>query len=139
MKETYLLLVFVRLHTLVLFFLCFLALHEFYYFCLNIYYGNILLQFGLHGFTALPTSDKSAINNDLGTQLHWMFYKTVNENKLKVWKSQSHRLSSFSLIKKTVSGVAASSFYSYHYLSSAHINFQCRLNSHKSLFTITAN
>ena len=146
LKETQLLLVFDRLHTLVLFSLCFLAFHEFYYFCLNIYYGNILLQFGLQGFKNdkvkifffLPTSDKSPINNDLGMQLHWMFYKTVNENKLNIWKSQSHRLSSFSLIKKTVSGVAVSSFYSYHYLSSAPINFQCGLNSHKSLFTITA-
>ena len=34
-----------------------------------------------------------------------IFHKTVNRNKLKVRKFQSHQLGSFSAIKKTVTGV----------------------------------
>ena len=47
LQEIWLLLVLVTLQTLVLFFLCFSAFCEFQ--CLNIYYGNILLHFGLVG------------------------------------------------------------------------------------------
>ena len=38
-------------------------------------------------------------------QLHSIFHKVVIRNKLKVLKFQSHRLSSFSAIKKTVTRV----------------------------------
>ena len=38
-----------------------------------------------------------------------IFHKTVNRNKLKVRKFQSHKLGSFSAIKKTVTGVEGGS------------------------------
>ena len=38
-------------------------------------------------------------------QLCLVFYKTVHQNKLKVWSFQNHKLSSFSAIRKTVTGV----------------------------------
>ena len=48
LQEIELLLVFVRLQTLVLFFHCFLAFCKFQkHFFINMYYGNISLQFGL--------------------------------------------------------------------------------------------
>ena len=80
------------------------------HFCLNICYGNILLHFGLEGDENhkikkrlfLPTPKISSIGNVPGMQLLSFFYKTVNRNKLKAWTFQSHRLSSFSAIKKTV-------------------------------------
>ena len=53
----------------------------------------------------LLTSDKSAIKNNPLMQLHSIFHKVVIRNKLKVLKFQSHRLSSFSAIKKTVTRV----------------------------------
>ena len=83
----------------------------------------------------LPSSDKSVIKNDLGMQLHPIFRKTINRNKLKVRKYQSHSLTSFSAIKKTVTGVGegVSSFLSLSLSSSLHINFQYKLNSHKVL------
>ena len=79
----------------------------------------------------LPSSDKSVIKNDLGMQLHSIFHKIVNRNKLKVRKYQ--RLASFSVIKKTVTGVGGGSkfFLSLSLSSSLHINFQYKLNSHK--------
>ena len=50
----------------------------------------------------LPTCNKSARKNDPRMQLPSIFHKTVNRNKLKVWKFHNHRISSFSAIKKTV-------------------------------------
>ena len=38
-------------------------------------------------------------------QLRLIFHKTLNKNKLGVRKFQSHKLSKFSAIKKTVTGV----------------------------------
>ena len=75
-------------------------------------------------------------------QLRLIFHKTVNKNKLIV-KFQSHRLSSFSAIKKTVTkvkgGDGVSSFCSHHNILSVNVNFQYKLNSHKSLLIVTAN
>ena len=94
------------------------------HFCLNICYGNILLCFGLewlksHQFL-LPTFDKYAIKNNPIIQLCSIFPEKVHVNKLTVWTFQSHRLNSFSAIKKTVTGMEGageggekvSSFYS---------------------------
>ena len=66
-------------------------------------------------------------------------YKTVNRNKLKVWQFKSHRFINFSAVKKTVAGVGGRMFFLFLLLSlSVHINFQYKLNSHKSHF-ITGN
>ena len=43
-------------------------------------------------------------------QLRLIFHKAVNKNKLKVWKFQSHNLSSFSAINETVTGVGGVKF-----------------------------
>ena len=79
-------------------------------------------------------------------QLHLIFHKTVNRNKLKVWKSQNRRLSNFPVINKTVTGVEGevgviSSFFliitficTYEFIYTEYI-----LNSHKSLFIKTVN
>ena len=56
-------------------------------------------------FVFLTISNKFAIKNNPFLQLHSIFYKTINRNKMKVRRLQSHRLSSFSAIKKTVTGV----------------------------------
>ena len=56
-------------------------------------------------YLSLPTSHKSAIKSNPLMQLDSIFYKTVNKNKLRVWKFQSHRFSSFLAIKETVTGV----------------------------------
>ena len=50
-----------------------------------------------------PTNSQYAIHPLV--QLQLVFHKTVNENKLKVWKFQSHRFSSFLAIKRSVTGV----------------------------------
>ena len=42
--------------------------------------------------------------NDPWMQLHSVFHKTVNRNKLKVWKLQSDSLCSFSAIEMNVTG-----------------------------------
>ena len=81
-------------------------------------------------------------------QLHLILYKTVKKNKLKIWKFQSHRVSSFSAIKKMVTRVGGerggggegSKFVLFLSLPLfVHINFQCHLNSHKCLVIITVN
>ena len=96
-----------------------------------------MLHFGLagvkhHKIFFLPTY-KSVIKYDPGMQLSLIFHKKVNRNKLKVRKFQSHRLSSFSAIKKIVIRVqeGVSSLYSYHCLRL--YNFHYKLSSHKSL------
>ena len=43
----------------------------------------------------LSTTNKFAIQNNPLMQLRLISCKTVNKNKLKVWKFQSHRLTSF--------------------------------------------
>ena len=115
------------------------------YCCLNFYYGNIFLHFGLEGVKNhrtkkcffLPTSTKSAIKKESTHVLRSISHKTVNRNKLKVWKFQCHRLSSFSAITKTVTGVKLFLFSSL--ISSVHINFQYKLYSCQSLFMIIVN
>ena len=80
----------------------------------------------------LLTFNKLAIQNNPLMQLHQMFHKTVNKNKLKVSKFQSHRISSFSAIKRTVTGVEGGGVKFVLFLSlilSVHINFQNKLNS----------
>ena len=100
-----------RLQTLVLFFLCFSAFWElqclFYKnFCLNIYYRNILLRFGLEQVNIYEINKKHFFLNTPPTNSQYkIFHKTVNENKLKVWKFQSHRFSGFLAIKRSVTGV----------------------------------
>ena len=51
------------------------------------------------------SSNKFAIQNNPLLQLLLIFLKTVKKYKLEVCKFQIHRLSSFSAIKKTVTGV----------------------------------
>ena len=83
-------------------------------FYLNIYYGNLLLHFGLEGVKIhkyliknffLPTSNLFATQSNPLMALRLILPKTVNENKLKVCKFESHKLSSFSAIKKNITGV----------------------------------
>ena len=122
--------VFVRLQTLIIFFLCFSAFYElqchlYKNIYLNIYYGNILLHFGLvgvkihkiniiyifsyihifikHIFLTIP--NKFVIQNNPLVQLRLIVHKIINKNKLKVWKFQSQRLIKFSAIKKAGTGV----------------------------------
>ena len=73
--------------------------------CLNIYYGNILLHFGLDGlkihktkkmFFFLPTTSTFAKQNNPLMQLCLIFHKALNKNKLNVLKFRIHRFSSFS-------------------------------------------
>ena len=68
-------------------------------------------------YFSLPTSHKSAIKSNPLMQLDSIFYKTVNKNKLRVWKFQSHRFSSFLAIKETVTGVEVEwgDLFYYHY------------------------
>ena len=65
-------------------------------------------------------------------QLRSSFHKKGNRKKLKVLKFQSHRVSSFSAIKKTAIGVeergGGNSFLFLSLFSSVHINFQYKLN-----------
>ena len=79
-------------------------------------------------------------------QSHLIFHKTGNQNKLQVLTFQAHRLSSFSAIKQTVTGVEEGTgeggckfFLFLPLFLSAHINSQYKLNSHKSIFIITVN
>ena len=75
-------------------------------FCLNIYCGNILLHLLLETkIFFLTTYYKFAIKNNPFMQLRLIICKTVNKNKLKVWKFLSHRLSGFSAVKETVTRV----------------------------------
>ena len=70
------------------------------------------------------------------------FSQNINKKNLKISKLQSHRLSSFSTFKKTVTDVKVSGdkFVLFLWLFlSVHQNFQYKLNSHKSLFIITVN
>ena len=90
----------------------------------------------------LPASNKFTIQNNPLMQLGLIFHQTGNKKKLKVWKFQSHSLNSFSAIKKTVTGMERRGSKFVLFLSlflSANINFQDNLNSHKSLFIVTAN
>ena len=88
-------------------------------FYLNIYYGDILLDFGLKGvknhkikvrffFYPPPINLQLKISNTC----HYAQFKkkqqknkTGNRSKLKLLKFQSHKLSSLSAVKKTVTGV----------------------------------
>ena len=134
LQETYLLLVFVRLKTLVLFFLCFSPFCEFQCpfhkntFALTYLMGMfyfILVWWGLKSIKLKkslffpPIFNKFAIQNNPLIQLYLMFHKTVNKNKLEVWKFQSHSLSSFWAIKKMVNwsgrGERVCSFCFYYY------------------------
>ena len=75
-------------------------------------------------------------------QLHTLFHKTVNRNKLTLWKFQSHRLSSFTAINKTVTvnGRGGCKFFLFISLFlSVHLYFQNNLNCCKSLFMIIDN
>ena len=110
LQETWLLLAFVRLKTLVLFFLWFPAFCELQ--CL-FYKNNFVLTVAMEifyfvlaysglkiiklkrCFFFLPTSDKSAMQNKPPMQLHLDFHKTVNRNNLKVWIFHIHKPSSF--------------------------------------------
>ena len=55
----------------------------------------------------LPTCNKFLIQSNPLLHLDLIFHKKVNKNKLKILKFQSHRLSSFSAIEKTITGVEA--------------------------------
>ena len=90
----------------------------------------------------LPTFNKFAIQNNPLTKLCLIFHRAVNKNKLKAWKFQSHRLSSFLAIKEIVTRVegGAGKFVLFWLLFlSIHINFHYKLSSHKSLFIITVD
>ena len=70
-----------------------------------------------------------------------LFRNTVNRKKLKAWKFQSHRLTSFSAIKGTVNWVEAVmkfvlflSLFLY-----VNVNFEYILSSHKIIFMKTVN
>ena len=74
--------------------------------------------------------------------LRLIFCQAVNKNKLKVWKLENHRLSSFFAIKKRKQdwkwrGIKLVLFLSL--FLSVHINFQYKLNSYKSFFIVTLN
>ena len=108
MQATLLLLAFVKLQTLMLFFLCFSAFCEFQcHFYKNkffIYYGNILLHFSLEGFKihkifSLATSNKFAIKNNRLMQMSLTFHETLIKTNRK-YENFKARLSSFSGIKK---------------------------------------
>ena len=74
--------------------------------------------------------------------LRLIFCKAVNKNKLKVWKLENHRLSSFSTIKKRKQDWKWGGIKLVLFLSlflSVHINFQYKLNSYKSFFIVTLN
>ena len=99
---------------------------------------------------AISTCYQSAMKYNPRLQLHSIFQKTGNRNKLKVLivigivTIQSHRLSSFSTIKKTVTGVeegGGGQFLLFLSLfSSVNINPQYKFNSsHKNLFIITVS
>ena len=90
------------------FFLSFSAICKFQcHFYIKVYYGNILLHFGLEvfkiykifiNFFFLTTSNKFAIQNNPFRQLCLIFHKTLS--KLKVWKFRSHRLDICQYLKK---------------------------------------
>ena len=70
-----------------------------------------------------------------------LFRNTVNRKKLKAWKFQSHRLTSFPAIKGTVNWVEAVmkfvlflSLFLY-----VNVNFEYILSSHKIIFMKTVN
>ena len=66
---------------------------------------RVLESIKLNIYFFLPTSNKFAIQNNPFMQLRLICHKIVNKKKLKAWKFQSYRLSSFSAITKTVTGV----------------------------------
>ena len=110
------------------------------HFCLiNIYYGNILLHLGLEEFKSfLPTSDKSAIKNNPLMQLRSIFYKAAETN----WKSENFKvIDSFfqQLIKLQLEWKGSKFFLFLSLFLPVHINFQRKLNPHKSLFIVTVN
>ena len=87
----------------------------------------------------LPNSNKSPIQNNSLIQLPSFFHKTLIKTN---WKSkiQSQRLSSFSALKKTVTGVEGGEGKIVLFLSlplSVHINLQYKLYSHTSLSIVT--
>ena len=92
----------------------------------NIYYGNILLRFGLEWvkikkmFFFLHISNKYTIQNSRFIQLRLVFHKTVKKCN---WNGSMRGKVSLFL----------SLFFP------AHINFQYKLNSHISLFIVTVN
>ena len=106
--------------------------------------GIFLLHFGLEGFKihkikrkiSLPISSKFAIQNNPLMQLR-NFSQSVNKNKLKLWKFQSKRLSSFLEIKKIVERGGGQVLLFLSLFLSVHINFKKKLNSHTSLFILT--
>ena len=82
--------------------------------CFDIYYGNIFINFGIEGakntkikkmFFLLSHFQQISKKTNPLMQLRLVFHKAINKNKLNVWKFRNHRLSSFSAINKTVTGV----------------------------------
>ena len=64
--------------------------------CLNVYYGNIFLNFGLVGIKMhkikvffLPSSNKFAIQNNPPMQLRLIFYKRLIKTN---WKSENFKV-----------------------------------------------
>ena len=103
-----------------------LSLHSWWEYFTSIWFGGVKIH---------------TIKNPL-MQLSLIFYKTVDKNELKIWTFQSHRLSSFSAIKKTVTGVEEGGGKFVLFLSlflSVHVNFRYKFNSYISLLIITVN
>ena len=92
-------------------------------------------------FTETIISAFSAGNLDnVNNVNNFINVKNVNKNKLKAWKFQSDRLSSFLAIKKAVTAVEGGVGKFVLFLSlflSVHINLQYELSSHTSLFIVT--
>ena len=95
----------------------------------DIFYWN-------HHISAFSAGNLDNVNN----VNNFINVKNVNKNKLKAWKFQSHRLSSFLAIKKAVTAVEGGGGKFVLFLSlflSVHINLQYELSSHTSLFIVT--
>ena len=120
-----------------------MSLKNIYYENRNRNYGNIYFilegvkihKFFFKNAFFLSISNRFIIQINQPMQLGLIFHKTLN--KLKVWKVHSHRLSSFSAIKKTEWKGGGGTFVLFLSLFlPVHLNFQYKLNCHTSIFIV---
>ena len=112
------------------------------HFCLNIYYRNILLYFGLelvknHKIKKIffpRTSNKSAIQNNPLMQLHLIFHKRLMKTNGK--SENSKVLAVFQQLRKLWKGGGGKFILFLSLFLFLQINFQYKLQPHTTLFII---
>ena len=113
-------------------------------FCLNVDYGNILLNFALKevkirkikNIFFLPTSNRFAIQNNPLKELHLILHKTLIKTN---WKSENLNfllnLAAFQQLRKLWKGVGIEIWYKFFYRNFLFIFFYCFTHFFPSAFS----